>query len=389
MNDPPRALRPDGDAAERASPARFAHDARGPISVIRAHARLLMDGRKGELSEEQRRSLAVIERQTHRLGRLVDELETELVVTAPIPPTPAPAPPLSIEESRVRILLADDDDAILELLVELLSSRYEVTLARDGGEALRAMDREMFHLAIVDLDLPVANGFAIAEAIGAANEHESPAFMFLSGHSNAEAKVQGLSLGAADYVTKPFEPEELLARIARVVAGVAREATLRADAMTDSLTGLFNYRSLTQTLEQEISRARRYAQPLSLITLDLDYLKAINDEHGHDAGNEAIRLVGDVLKGAVRSFEMVARQGGDEFAVILPNTGKAEAEHLAQRLCQKIAAQAVRGIRLSASVGVASREPTDTIDAAALQKASDEALYLAKRAGRGRVAIAR
>ncbi|HEY3593826.1 MAG TPA: diguanylate cyclase, partial [Polyangiaceae bacterium] len=279
----------------------------------------------------------------------------------------------------------DDDEGILELLDELLSSRYQLTLCRDGGQAVAAMEVGPFHLAIVDLDLPVVDGFQIAQAIRGANKKEAPAFMFLSGHANSESKVRGLSLGAADYVTKPFEPDELLARIARVVDAVAREASLRADAMTDSLTGLHNFRSLTQTLEQEISRARRYQQPLSLITLDLDRLKQINDEHGHDAGNEAIRLVGEVLKGAVRSFEMVARQGGDEFAVILPNTGKLEAEHLAERLCQKIAAQSVRGVPLSASIGVAARDANDAIDAAALQKASDEALYHAKRGGRGRV----
>src|SRR5262249_27304362 len=146
------------------------------------------------------------------------------------------------------------------------------------------------------------------------------------------------------------------------------------------------YRSLNHTLEQEVSRARRYGHPLSLITIDLDNLKTINDEHGHDAGNEAIRLVGEVLKGAVRSFEMVARQGGDEFAVVLPNTVGAEAESLARRLCQKISEQSVRGRGLSASIGVASREANDDTDVAALQKASDEALYRAKRAGRGRVA---
>jgi diguanylate cyclase (GGDEF)-like protein len=369
-------------------PARFAHDARGPIGVIRAHARLLMEGAKGDLSAEQHRSLAAIERQSRRLARLVDELESGRVPpdeVSEIKPLPSLSPDDSMEP-RFRILVADDDESTRELLGELLSQRYLLTLAKDGGEALGAMEQQHFHLAIVDVDLPVLDGFGIANAIRAANERETPAFMFLTGHANPEAKVRGLSLGAADYVTKPFEPDELLARIARVVASVAREASLRAEAMTDSMTGLFNYRTLNQALEQELSRARRYAHPVSLLTLDVDHLKAINDEHGHDAGNEAIRLVGDVLKGAVRSFEMVARQGGDEFAVILPNTGKAEAESLARRLCQKIAGQSVRGRPLSASIGVASREAADVTDAAALQKASDEALYRAKRAGRGRVA---
>jgi diguanylate cyclase (GGDEF)-like protein len=209
--------------------------------------------------------------------------------------------------------------------------------------------------------------------------------MFLSAHGSREAKVRGLALGAADYVTKPFEPDELLARIARIIASVAREASLRADALTDPLTGLANYRSFTQSLERELERARRYGQALSLITLDLDHLKAINDEHGHDAGNEAICIVAEVLERAVRSFEMVARQGGDEFAVLLPNTSRLDAEKLAERLRAQVAAQTVRGVRLSASIGVAAREPSDVRDAATLVKESDQALYRAKRAGRGRV----
>jgi diguanylate cyclase (GGDEF)-like protein len=340
-----------------------------------------VDGRKGELSDDQRRSLVVIERQTQRLGRLIEELEAELGPKAS--EARAPSPVFRIDESVPRILLADDDDSILELLNELLSSRYRLTFTHDGGEAKRTLEEQSFDAAIVDLDLPVLNGFEVARAVRS-NVRDPPAFIFLSGHTSAETKVRGLSLG--DYVTKPFDPDELLARIARVVSSVEREASLRADAMTDPMTGLANYRSLTESLDRELARARRYGNPLSLIMLDLDHLKAINDEHGHDAGNEAICLVAEVLKGAVRSFEVVARQGGDEFAIVLPNTGRAEAERLAERLCRTVASESVRGVRLSASIGVASRQPDDMRDAPALLKASDEALYRAKRAGRSRVA---
>jgi diguanylate cyclase (GGDEF)-like protein len=159
--------------------------------------------------------------------------------------------------------------------------------------------------------------------------------------------------------------------------------------MTDSLTGLANYRSFSQSLTRELERSRRYNLPLSLITLDLDHLKIINDRHGHEAGNDAIRLVAGVLTGAVRKFELVARQGGDEFAVIVPNTSARAAGQLAERLREAIGTQAVLGQRLSASIGLASWE-TDgregrPLEADALVKASDEALYRAKRGGRDRV----
>ncbi|HEX9295946.1 MAG TPA: diguanylate cyclase [Polyangiaceae bacterium] len=377
-----------GHESESVSGATWLQDLRGPLGVIRGQVRILLDGSKGGLNDDQRRSASAIERQAQKLGRLLAKLE------AWGPPTPPserafPSGVFSLESlASPPLLIADDDDEILEVLSELLSSRYQLTLAKDGGEALAALRSQVFHLAIVDLNLPVLDGFGIVQALRASGDRE-PAFMFLSAQTNPQTKVRALSLGAADYVTKPFDPDELTARIARIVASVTREASLRADALTDPLTGLANYRSLAQSLEREIERSRRYGHPLSLITLDLDHLKTINDEHGHDAGNEAIRLVAEVLKRAVRSFDVVARQGGDEFAVLLPNTSSAEAEHLAHRLRGEITAQILHGMPLSASIGVASREKSNELEPRALVKASDEALYRAKYAGRNRVEVAR
>jgi diguanylate cyclase (GGDEF)-like protein len=168
---------------------------------------------------------------------------------------------------------------------------------------------------------------------------------------------------------------------------VIRESSLRADAMTDALTGLPNYRSFSESLERELERSRRYGLPLSLVTVDLDGLKGINDEHGHDIGNEALCATARVLAEGVRSFEVVARQGGDEFAIILPATESSDARLLAERLRGEIGAQIVRGEPLSASFGVASLSEA-FCDAPSLVKASDEALYRAKRNGRDRVSVA-
>jgi two-component system chemotaxis response regulator CheY len=384
---PPPTLHVDVDM-ELDPGRRWVHDMKGPISVIRGHARLLALGRRGELTDEQRRSVASIDKQVDRLERLLERLE------AAGSPDLAPSSILSgvfpIDVlCRPRILVADDDEGVLGLVRELLSSRYEISFARDGREALASLGSEAFHLAIIDLHLPVLDGFELVAALRAAALPWTPALMILSAESDPHTKVKALALGAVDYVTKPFDPEELAARVARVVAIVSREASLRADAFTDSLTGLANYRSLSESLEREIERARRYRHPLSLITIDLDHLKTINDEHGHDAGDHAICVVAQVLKATVRRFEMVARQGGDEFAVLLPNTNAQEAEQLAERLRAEVASRNVKGIALSASIGVASRDAEHDLDAKMLVKASDEALYRAKYAGRGRVEMAR
>jgi len=364
------------------------HDLRGPLAVIRGHASLLSGGRRGQLNEEQARSVAVIERQVLKLEQLLAVLEVSEFAGARSDPSFLSGVFSADPLSPPRILVADDDEDMVALLRELLSGRYELCFAKDGREALALFQAESLHLAIIDLHLPRLNGFELVQAVRASGLPRMPAMMFLSAESDPQAKVRALALGAADYVTKPFDPEELSARVARIIAIVDREASLRADAMTDPLTGLANYRSLAESLEREVERSRRYGQPLSLITLDLDHLKAINDEHGHDAGDQAIRLVAQVLKGAVRSFEIVARQGGDEFAVLLPNTGRSEAERLAQRLRAEVATRDVEGVPLSASIGVASRENERDLDARALVKASDEALYRAKYAGRDRVEVA-
>jgi len=364
----------------------WTHDMRGPISVIRGHARLLALGKRGNLTENQRRSVEAIEKQVHKLELLLGELDS--INGADGPGAPALSGVFQADSlSPPRILIADDDEDLVALLRELLAGRYTLRFAKDGREALASLRSEAFHLAIIDLHLPVLDGFELVSALRAASLPWTPALMFLSAESHSHTKVRALALGAVDYVTKPFDPEELAARVARIIASVTHEASLRADAMTDPLTGLANYRSLAESLDREIERARRYGQPLSLITLDLDHLKAINDEHGHDAGDDAIQLVAQVLKGAVRSFEIVARQGGDEFAVLLPNTNASEAARLAKRLRAQVASQSAHGVTLSASIGVAARDREHDLDAKSLVKASDEALYRAKYAGRNRVEV--
>jgi diguanylate cyclase (GGDEF)-like protein len=363
---------------------RWAGDLRVPIAMIRRHAGSL-HGSAGALTDAQRQSILVIEEQAEQLGRLLGTLESIEPLTS-VEQDGAPQTSGVGGRTPPAILIADDDDLILESLGDLLSDRYRLTFARNGREAMLALCLWPFDLAIIDLGLPVVDGFKLVKAIRGSGELQSSAVMLLSGRSDPQFKVHGLALGAADYVTKPFDAEELIARIARILTSVTREASLRADAMTDPMTGLANYRCFSQNLERELARSRRYAMPLSLIAVDLDHLKVINDEHGHDAGNDAIRLAARVLTGAVRKFEVVARLGGDEFAVILPTTGACDARRLAERLHAEIGAQAVRGVRLAASLGVATWDGSAP-DAAPLIKASDEALYRAKRAGRNRVEV--
>jgi diguanylate cyclase (GGDEF)-like protein len=289
------------------------------------------------------------------------------------------------------ILVVDDDDDLRAALEALLSPRYRVTLARDGAEALTALRDASFDLAIVDLQLPIVDGLTVVRTIRALADNKRPAFLFLSGQANAQVKAEALALGEVDYMAKPFDPDELLAKLARILAASTRETRLRADAMTDALTGLANHRCFTHTLDREIERSRRYGLPLSLIVLDLDHMKAVNDQYGVAVGDDAIRLVAKVIAQTVRSCELVARQGGDEFAVLLPNTGASDARKLALRLHASVGAQSVLGAKLSASLGLVSWENVGgnakerLVQASAILDASDEALVRAKRGGRDRI----
>jgi two-component system cell cycle response regulator len=271
----------------------------------------------------------------------------------------------------------------------VLSGGYQVTLARDGAEALTALRDASFDLALVDLQLPIVDGLTVVRTAVARADHKMPAFLFLSGQTDPKVKAEALALGEVDYMAKPFNADELVAKMARMLASAARESRLRTDAMTDALTGLANFRYFTHTLDREIERSRRYGLPLSLVVLDLDHLKVINDRYGEAVGDDAIRLVARAISKTVRSCELVARQGGDEFAVILSNTGASAARKLAIRLHESVGAQTVLGEKLSASIGLVSWEHRGgaerQIQSPAILKASEEALDRAKRAGRDRI----
>jgi diguanylate cyclase (GGDEF)-like protein len=367
-----------------ATGAEWARGARHPLGVIHDNAQKLLRLSPGNLPDAQRAALNTILEQACRLSHLVETLDTIAprrgAVALPTVP-PIEVAPLS------SILLAEDDEDVLCALVDILSPCYQLTVARDGAETIAALRRRSFDLGIFDVGLPILDGFHLVKALRAEGR-QLPTFMYLSARSDPRTKVQALALGAVDYVTKPFEPDELLARVAGILATVTREGVLRADARTDPMTGLGNYKGFGESLDGELERARRYGLPLSLLTIDVDDLKSINDVHGHEAGNEAIRMVAGVLAQGVRRYEVVARQGGDEFAIVLPNTAAAEARQLAERLRGEVGARTLHGAALSVSIGGASWEHKGPIAASELIEASDEALYRAKRAGRNRVEVA-
>lgn len=356
----------------------LAHDLRGAVVLSSEHSRLLLE--EGERScAEHRKSIELIQRQLSRLDQIIDGLRVQIIE----PAVNVPAAADSGVFSRPRLLIADDDLACIEFLVRLFADHYEVKVAHEGQEALDQLRASDFDIAILSQQIPRQTGLQVAEALSL-DARTLPSFLFLFNGQGIDMKLRGLSMG--DFVIKPIDSGELLARVARMIATGQRERALVADALRDPLTGLPNYRSLARSLHIELDRARRCDQPLSLLTIDLDDLKGINDTLGHGAGNDAICTVASVLEGTVRKFETVARQGGDELSILLPKTSAAEAVKLGERLRTEVAQHTIRGRALSISIGVASREHGDEdMTVQKLVEASDNALYLAKRSGRNRV----
>ncbi len=309
------------------------------------------------------------------------------------PQSAEPAQSLALRREKPLLLVVEDDPDAREILGELLQDRYEVTSAGDGETAIEMANRLAPDLVLLDLFLPGLDGFATLSRLRRDKRTADLPVIFLSAQGDADTKSQGLSLGAQDYLAKPFSAQELIARVERTLHQTAQREHFRALAETDALTGLPNFRSFRARLEEEVRRAERYKGALACAMMDLDGLKQINDALGHGAGNRAIQAFGDAIRMELRETDFAARYGGDEFVVLFPQTTAAQTQLFAERLRRRLQRASVEtGIPVRTSIGVASLdggsaklEPAEAADD--LLKRADEALYSAKRSGRDRVEL--
>jgi diguanylate cyclase (GGDEF)-like protein len=296
---------------------------------------------------------------------------------------------------RAIILIIEDDAGVRESLSDLLVARFEVLLAGDAQAGVELARERRPDLILLDRFLPSGDGLAVLETLQADVRTDFVPVIFLTGDADEATLERCLDMGAVDFIHKPASARELLARIDRALRQSEQSHRLRVLAQTDALTGLANFRALTLRMEEEFRRASRYNYPLSVVVIDLDHLKAINDGMGHDVGNRAILALASHLKSNLRDSDFAARFGGDEFVALLPHQTAMEAAAFAERIrtgLRNVIVQKSDGrpapFGLSVSVGIADfsadspRENTD-----ALLKAADAALYVAKREGRDRVVV--
>ncbi len=241
-------------------------------------------------------------------------------------------------------------------------------------------------LILMDIYMPGCTGMELAQVIRQIEDFDSVPIVYLSAETDVERQLEAMRQGADDFLTKPINPAHL---ISAVKSRVERYRRLRAMMMFDGLTGLLNHTTTKENLAREFLRARREGTPLSFAMLDLDHFKAVNDEYGHPIGDRVLKSLAHMLRQRLRRTDILGRYGGEEFAIILPNTPTEAAYHLLDELRASFAAILQRAEEASFSVtfscGIASAPPTTS--PADLSAAADRALYKAKRSGRNRVCL--
>ncbi len=297
------------------------------------------------------------------------------------------------------IVLLVEDSATIRALVRkmLVAGGHTVVEAAGGAAGLAACRAQQPDVVLLDVEMPGMSGWDVLAAMKADPDLSDIPVVFLTGRSDTADMVDGLRLGAHDYVGKPCKPSELLARVqaaARVkrLQDELRQRNQELDVIgrTDLLTGLRNRRHVEEYLANLTSLARRSAEPIAVLIVDIDHFKSVNDGHGHVAGDAVLREVAERMVRSVRLEDMVGRWGGEEFLVVLPMTASQGAAELAERLRQVVAGEPCRlpdggAMRVTISIGCAASAIDDP---ATLVRSADAAMYEAKKSGRNRVVVA-
>lgn len=290
-----------------------------------------------------------------------------------------------------KVLMVDDDpDAMvmMRMAFEREGTTTQIVEAADAKQAMAALSREVPDVLLLDLHLPGMDGIAFADALKSNASCRELPMLFLSAEEDLFARMRGRRRANVDFLAKPFVPDELLARVERLIEHREQRARLQGAAYRDELTGLSNLRHLRERMEVEQSRWQRYGTSVTMMMIDLDGLKRINDRYGHQAGNDALIGVGKILQDTTRDTDVAARWGGDEFVVLMPHADPEHGLALGNRFLQRLRSlSAPDGRALAASVGVASTQPEQKIALQLLLARADAAAYRAKKDGGDRVAV--
>jgi len=294
-----------------------------------------------------------------------------------------------------RILIVDDEPTNLELLAAVLTGHgYQINVARSGQQALDTAIQVAPDLILLDLVMEHMDGLEACRRLKQIPVLADVPVIFLTAMDDEEHTILGFEAGAVDYVTKPFSPRILLARVATHIKLLQNTRQLEAIAQQDGLTGLHNRRAFDQRIDSEWRRSRRGGHGIGLLMLDVDYFKNYNDSYGHPEGDQALKRVAKVLRAvAHRASDFTARYGGEEFVALCTECDAESLRELGQRICDAVAAELIphrtskAAEVLTVSIGGAWRVARQDQHYESLIKAADQCLYEAKEQGRNRVVM--
>lgn len=296
-----------------------------------------------------------------------------------------------------RILIVDDRQSSYERIEATLSAEHTVDVQADPNEALFRVAEGNYELVIVSLGLKDFDGLRLCSQIRSLERTRNMPILAIAEADNNARLVRGLEIGVNDYLIRPIDKNEMLARVRTQIKKKRYTERLRDNvqasiemAITDALTSLYNRRYMETHLSALVEQAAQRGKPIAVLILDIDFFKAINDGHGHDAGDDVLREFSMRIRKSIRNIDLACRYGGEEFVIVMPETDIAVASMVAERIRRRIATepfpiqQGSKNLEVTISIGIAALNGAED-NAAAMLKRADTALYRAKRDGRNRV----
>jgi two-component system, cell cycle response regulator len=331
-----------------------------------------------------------------RLKVLADELMSRASTSQDMGFGGASDPKWAEAGANGRVLLVEDHARSAQRMVDGIGAVHQVTVERDPQAALIKLAEQSFDLLVVSLSLTNADGLRLCSQVRSLDRTRHLPIVIMVEPGDDARLLRGLDMGVNDYVMRPIDRNELLARIKTQIKRKRHADLLRAkldegmeQAITDALTGLHNRRYLESHLSTLVAQSTQAGRALSLVVVDIDYFKSVNDTYGHDAGDLVLKEFASRIRRNTRGIDLACRLGGEEFVVIMPDTELARAVQVAERLRSCIEAEPFQinqttMLRVTASVGLATLESREDTPAT-LFKRADRAVYAAKREGRNRV----
>jgi len=297
-----------------------------------------------------------------------------------------------METSNYKILIVEDSKLNQEVLRRILADEHTIILAQTGDEALELARNEHPDLILLDIILPGMDGFDVLTELKKSDKTRTIPVIIISAMTKPDDEVKGLTLGAVDYITKPFHEIVVKTRVDTHLRILKQMRVIEKFGFIDTLTNIPNRRQFDRDVIREWNRGKRDQTPFSILMIDVDHFKMYNDTHGHQQGDIALVTVASAIKTSLkRSTDIAARWGGEEFAVLLPETGLDGAMSVAEEIRKNVEASMIPGDdsvsvhNVTISIGVAPVVPTDDTNIAEIIRRADEALYKAKDSGRNRV----